>query len=97
MRRNYKLNGDGSFQVESIQDVEPNLIYAKNKRDNEDAHVRRKSEMVHYANIPNIIVEKWIKEDGFNLLAATEDDLPKLKRLIEQDYPYLKTTNLKEM
>jgi len=96
MRRNYRLN-NGMIEIESTQDVEPNLMYAKNKRDNEDAYVRKKQDMVHYANIPNVIVEKWMKEDDFNLLTATDDDLPKLKRLIEIDYPYLKTTNLREI
>jgi hypothetical protein len=60
---------------------------------NEDEHTKRgiKSGWWHYANIPNIIIEKWLNELGVNVY--DKDHEKKVYSLLNQpEYRYLKTT-----
>jgi hypothetical protein len=93
MLRRYDFRDDGTIVVESIQDVEPILKNNKALRDNEDEHLRKKSDWVKYASVPMVIVEDLMKK-GINLF--DENDIKRAIKVIERDYPYLKTTNLKE-
>ena len=93
MLRRYNLTEDGMIEIESIQDVEPILKNNKERRDNEDVHQRKKSDWVKYASVPMIVVEQLMKK-GINLFDP--NDTKKAMKVIEEDYPYLKTTNLKE-
>lgn len=88
MMRKYQIDDDGNVVIESIQDVEPHLKYAEEKRKNEG----KTGEFVHYARIPVVIIEQWLKM-GINYM--DNNDLPKIKKLIDGEYSYLKTTNLK--
>lgn len=60
---------------------------------NETEHTRRgiKSGWWHYATIPNIVIEKWLREFGVN--AYDKDHEKAVYRLLNQpEYRYLKTT-----
>jgi hypothetical protein len=88
MMRKYTADDDGNVTVESIQDVEPILKYAEKKR----AENAKTGEFHHYASIPLVVIEQWLK---MGIDYRDQNDLPKIQRLIDTEYQYLKTTNLK--
>lgn len=78
--------------IESVQDVVPHLEVNK-KLYNHDDYKRHgyKSEMVHIAQIPLIVIEKWLREgiDVYN-----KDHWPKVRqKLNDPEYMYLRTTS----
>lgn len=89
MWRDYTFTDDGKVEVISTQDVESNLLDCNDIRNNEDVSKRQKSEFYRYASIPCIIWEKFEK------MGITKDSKRLLKE-IETNYPYFKTTNLRE-
>jgi hypothetical protein len=82
----------GITTIERVQDVKP--ILDRNKRlANEDDYKKSgiKSSWMHGATIPNVIIEKWLKEgiDVFN-----KDHWPRVRsKLNSSEYRYLKTLN----
>jgi hypothetical protein len=48
----------------------------------------------HVATIPNVIIEKWMIEDGVNLLAMRSEEFEKFieKKLRDPDNAWLRTT-----
>lgn len=90
LRRDYTADDKGNVVVKSSEYLDGLLKRNKEMRDNETAADRR-SEFKHYASIPLVIVEELMKK-GLNIF--NQDDLPRIKKLIETDYPYLKTTNM---
>lgn len=81
---------NGVLTVYREQDVAP--IIDNNKR-HQAVGVggwRRTSRWLsrYVAEIPNLVVEQWLKE-GFNLFRCTENELR--KKLDEPDWAYLKT------
>jgi hypothetical protein len=81
---------NGQLHVKRVQDVEPILDY--NKRAQADAvggwrrNSRRPRRQI--AEIPNIVVEQWLKE-GFNVFQVSEKELR--KKLDTPEWSYLKT------
>ncbi len=92
MERNYTFK-DGRFEVRSVQDVEPFLKANAEWRNNESQHQRIGDKDILFARVPMVVVEDLMKK-GINLFR--KEDVKKGMAIIERDYPYLKTTNLKE-
>ena len=68
------------------QDVEPILEENKARRN----HGIVGKDWRHAASIPNIIIEKWIKEKGVNVF--NKDHMPKVKQLLnDPEWAYLRT------
>jgi len=82
----------GDWGIESIQNVDP--FIERNKRlQNDEEYKKRgmKNEFWHFASIPIMIQEKWLREDGIDLM--NKDHWPKVKKkLMDPDYRYLRTT-----
>lgn len=78
------------IHIRRFQDVEGTLDLNKAQR-NMDQHAGRKfantDGLFHAGRIPFAVIEKWMREDGFNWFTATTEE--KRKKLNEN--PYLKT------
>jgi elongation factor P--beta-lysine ligase len=74
-------------------DVEPVLDYAKAMRA-EEAGRRHMGDydMLHFATIPEVVIVKLLNEYGVNVF--DRNDYPKLFRLLNGEFAYLKTTNM---
>jgi hypothetical protein len=74
------------------QDVTAILELNKAQQNDEDYTKKGiKRDWWHYASIPNIIIEKWLREFGVNVY--NKDHEPKVFKLLNQpEYRYLKTT-----
>lgn len=93
--RQYFANPDGSVTVRGIQDIDPiiqtntrilNSKSSKSKKFNEAEGLGTK-----VASIPNIIVEKLLKDKGINLYTCPSKDI--LKLLNDPDYRKLRTAH----
>ena len=87
----YDPNNDTAI-IHSEQDV--SLILEANKVLQNDEGLTKqgiKNSWWHYAQIPNIIIEKWIRDHGVNLY--NKDHQKAVFRLLnDPQYRYLKTT-----
>lgn len=87
-------NGDGTFAIESVQDVTP-ILEANVKRFNAAADTRvdgeaRRSEFRHVARIPRIILTKVLREEGIDLLKPENQDELR-RRLNDPDWRMFRT------
>ena len=91
--RQYHTYDDLNKQVtiETVQDVEPFLERAKTLR-NDEQYSRDgiKNEMWHYAHIPVIVVEQILQKYGVNIFEKGQ--AKEAFKIINRDYPHLKTT-----
>jgi hypothetical protein len=74
---------------ERVQDVEAILEHNKRLQS-----MPQKSDWGrHIATIPNVILEKWMKEDGVNLLGLSSEEWGAFirKKLADPDYRFLRT------
>jgi IS1 family transposase len=77
---------DDQVIVKRFQDVEP--VLNLNKR-MQSMPWSRAETMWHAASIPNIVVEKWLREHGVNVLRR--DHWPAVRRLLNSnEYRYLR-------
>ena len=76
--------------IEEVQDVEPYLERAKQLRNNE-GYTRNgiKGDLWHYATLPNGVISQMMQKgvNPFNKAQSKE-----VLRLINTEYPWLKTT-----
>jgi len=82
----------GDWGIESVQDVQP-IIEHNKALQNDDGYTSHgiKNEMWHYARIPIVIQEKWLKEKGIDVM--NKEHWGAVKKLLnDPDYRYLKTT-----
>jgi len=83
---------EGVVVIERVQDCEP--ILERNKAlQNEQ---RADSDWGrHIASVPNVILERWIKEDGVNLLALPAQEFGALirRKLRDPDWAFLRTNS----
>lgn len=89
VKTRFHREADGGFTLQSIQDVEP--IIEQNKA---FQNTPQKSDWGrHVASIPLVMIEKWGKEAGVNLLALPKDEFHRfIKRKIDDpDYRWLRT------
>ncbi len=81
---------DDELLVRSQQDVEPTLELNKKLYTKDDEGYGSTRDLRRVASIPNIIVEKWLKEDGINVYR--EEDWPKVAaKLDDPEYRFLRT------
>jgi hypothetical protein len=82
---------DNSFTFQRVQDVE--AILENNKRLQTEQH--RSDWGRHIASIPNVVLEKWINDDGVNYLALPKDEFARLvkRKLRDPDWAWLRTTD----
>lgn len=84
------LDNDGDhFTVESVQDVEPIL-----ERNKELQKIPQKSDWGrHIACIPNVILLKWMNDEGVNLLAMSGEEFGAFirRKLNDPDWRHLRT------
>jgi len=86
--------GDASLVITRLQDVEPVLEYNKYLRSLGGSHYRGEDNtMWHYARVPLIFLEKWVREYGADVVFGEDDDT--LIRLIERDYPAFKCAEVR--
>lgn len=81
---------NGELTVYREQDVEPYLDANKRKQADAVGGWRRNAGSMGrmLADIPNIVVEHWLKQ-GFNIFQVSERELR--KKLDDPDWSYLKT------
>jgi hypothetical protein len=80
--------GEGKIHFERVQDVEP--IIARNKA---LQSVAQSSDWArHVASIPNVILEKWMNEEGVNYLALPVGEFARLirRKLADPDWRWLR-------
>lgn len=72
----------------AVQDVTQNLEYSRQLQ-NDDAYWKAgvKSEMAHYAHIPNVLLERWANE-GVDI----NDNDALFEMVNKPEYAYLRTT-----
>lgn len=80
----------GKARIETVQDVEKALEYAKMCRDNALLDHGIKENWFHYAEIPLVYLLKMRK------MGISWDDPKEMNRAINTYFPELKTTNKKE-
>ena len=76
----------------SIQDVEPHLD-ANKVLANDDDYSRKgiKKSFWHYAHIPAVVIEKWMREDGINVFNKDHEKAV-MRKLNDPENRFLKTT-----
>lgn len=84
-----RTEADGSLHLESHQDAQPFLElnkaqYTHNDGYNPDRTMRR------VASIPNILIQKWLEEEGWDALDPANEKKLKAK-LNDSQYLYLRT------
>lgn len=85
---------EGTITFERIQDVE--AILERNKQ-LQNMPQKWAGEWHHIASIPNVILERWMNEDGVNMLALSGDEFDRIvkRKLRDPDWAWLRTTNRK--
>lgn len=80
---------DGTFTVQAVQDVED--ILERNKA--LQGHQQKSDWGRQIASIPLIIIDKWSKEDGVNVLAMAKEEAAQYikRKLADPDWRWLKT------
>lgn len=86
-------NEDDELRHYVCEDVEPALDYAKAMRAEGAGEQHMKGyDLLHFATIPNVVVMKLLHEHGVNVF--DRNDYPKLFKLLNGEFAYLKTTNM---
>ncbi len=67
---------DGTTTVERAQDIEPVLAENRLMR-NEGVRKHHGKSAEMYARVPNVLLEKWMREDGVNALAMRKGEFSK--------------------
>lgn len=80
-------SNDGVHTIESKQDIQPELEASQQLRNDDDYWKKGvKNDLVHYAHIPNNILEQWLKQ-GVNI-----NDTQELLRMVNLN-PKFKVVN----
>lgn len=78
--------------IERVQDVGSFIEHNKRLQNNPNYKQNgMKKEFLHVAHIPNIIIEKWLKEEGINVFKKQDRERVR-KKLNDPDWKYLRTT-----
>ena len=83
---------NGDLHVNRTQDVEPYLDFNKELQSESEKFAPTFRQI---ASIPNVIIEKWINDEGAPVLAMGKDEFSQFirRKLEDPDWKYLKTTN----
>lgn len=88
-----EADGKNKIVIQRLQDVEENFNANKAEYNSHSDHAatRYKSDNpIHkVASIPYAVIEKWMREDGFNVFTASDAELR--RRLNDGDYKKLRT------
>jgi len=82
----------GRWAIETVQDIEP-ILDTNKAAQNDEGYSKNgiKNDWWHFARIPVVIQEKWLREEGIDIY--NKDHWQKVKRkLNDPDYKYLKMT-----
>ena len=84
--------GSDQFKVIRTQNTDPIIEDNKQAILDVDGHrAQAKNDWALYAKVPNIVIEKWLNEEGVNFF--DRDHWPKVMKLINSpEYRYLKRT-----
>jgi hypothetical protein len=79
-------------RIVTEQDLTP-LLERTKKLAKDDDYTRKgiKSDMWHYASVPEVLWPELLQKHGVDMLAS-KVDWPRLFSVINEHYPYLKTT-----
>lgn len=84
---------DGKLVAEYAADVAPSLDHTASLRNNDEySKAGIRDSWWHCAHIPEIVILKMLKEDGFNVLASHPREIAKFLRRNKEKYGYLMTT-----
>jgi len=85
----------GAQTIERIQNIEPILNSNKREQTFSDNGYSKSRDLKKIASIPMVVIEKWMKDDGVNVLALTGPERTKYfrKKLNDSDNRYLRTDN----
>lgn len=88
--RVHRDKADRRIIFERLQDVEP-ILDANKALQGE----RQRGDFRHIAQIPNVILEKWLHEEGANVLAMGTHEFEAFirRKLDDQDNAFLRTDN----
>ncbi len=94
LTRFHKDEAAGLIYAERIQDVEAII---ENNKMLQNMDQKWAGDWHHLGDVPNVIVEKWMNEDGCNVLAMSGDEfgLYIKRKLRDPDNAWLRTTNRK--
>lgn len=88
--RKYHIDpSTGEITFRTHQDVEDILDHNK-----ELAKHKQHGDFRHIASIPNVILNRWIVEDGVNYMSLPSDEFGKLikRKLRDPDWAWLRTS-----
>lgn len=88
LKKEYTFDDQGNMTVKYEQD--PKKVLEQNKIFRDDID-QRKNDMWLGASIPMEIVLKWKIEHGVDVF--NKGDMKKVKQLLNEEYPHLKTIN----
>lgn len=78
--------------IEEYQDCQPILERNKEANKNADLNKLNKEDMWHMATIPNIIINKWLIEDGIEVFSKDPGMMKKVRqKLNSPEWAYLRT------
>jgi hypothetical protein len=89
IRHDWIDHQDGSYTIQSVQDVETQLDLNKAMATHNDGYSPSR-ELRRAAHIPNIVVLKWWMEEGWNALDPRHWDRLRAK-LNDPDWRHLRT------
>ena len=86
--------GGGKITIRRLQDVEPYLVQNQQELNAKSSKARvgiAAGLGTKVASIPPALVEKWLKEEGFNLFTASEAEIA--RKLNDSNYRKLRTAH----
>ena len=89
---NFVPQNDGTFLIETTEDVQPHLDHNKALLSADDYHERRRADIWHQAHIPTTVIMQWLKE-GIDVFNPDHDDAVN-KKLNSNEWRYLKTSEV---
>lgn len=84
LRHQFHGQGNGTFVISAQQDVQP--ILDRNKAMQNAG--KQTGDLRLVASIPTIFIEKFMNEQGFNLLKLGKQDFEKMIRKMRRDPDY---------
>jgi hypothetical protein len=88
----YHPQPDGTFLIEHEQDVRPNLDTAKRLQNEDDRGWSPSRELRRVAHIPNIIIVKWLNEEGLDIFDSDPEMQKRYRaKLNDPDWRWLRT------
>lgn len=88
------FEGDGKDGFKICQEQDVQAILDRNQRLANDSEYKRrgiKEDWYHYATVPNTVLHEILMK--YNLDWNNKDDLPKIEKVLQQDYKKLLTVN----